>query len=41
MIIGEAFVEKGIQLDETVLKEQKRRHLEKTDARLNLQLIPV
>jgi transposase len=39
MTKGEAFVEKGIQLYEEVLQEQKRRYLEKMATKLNLRLV--
>ena len=39
MTKGEAFVEKGIQLYEEALKEQKRRYLEKMATNLNLRLV--
>jgi len=41
MTKGEVFLEKGIQLYEENLKEQKRNYLEKMARQLNMQLIPV
>ncbi len=41
MTKGEAFVEKGIQLYEAVLQDQKKRYLEKMATKLNLQLVPL
>jgi hypothetical protein len=41
MTKGEAFVEKGIQLYESVLQDQKKRYLEKMAIKLNMQLVPI
>ena len=41
MTKGEAFVERGIELYEAQLKEQRKKYLEKQAVKLNMQLIPM
>ncbi|MCY7411354.1 MAG: hypothetical protein LH473_13860 [Chitinophagales bacterium] len=41
MTKGEAFVEKGIELYETQLKEHQKKYLERMAIKLKMQLVPL